>query len=215
MKKRFESTHKNEYVGLVRQSACGRMRRTLNPIKKGSDIVMLYTLAFVLIVLWLLGLVSSYTMGGFIHVLLVIAVVVILLRVISGRRVVWRFVNLDANCRGVLPIAVRFQASACPLLADNVIYGLLPAALRRNRKNLKENPMNTNKLISLAILAGGIVLVVFGVAATDSFSSDVSRFFTGSPTDKAIWMLIGGIVAIITGLGGLSLGKPKGIWMLR
>ncbi|MGD0551010.1 MAG: lmo0937 family membrane protein [Sedimentisphaerales bacterium] len=49
---------------------------------------MLYTLAVVLLILWLLGLVSSYTMGGFIHVLLVIAVVVILVRVISGRRVV-------------------------------------------------------------------------------------------------------------------------------
>ena len=68
-----------------------------------------------------------------------------------------------------------------------------------------------NKLISLAILAGGVVLVVFGVSATKSFSSDVSRFFTGSPTDKAIWMLIGGIVAIIVGLGGLSFGKPKGV----
>ena len=49
---------------------------------------MLYTLAVVLIILWLLGLVTSNTMGGFIHVLLVIAVVVILVRVISGRRVV-------------------------------------------------------------------------------------------------------------------------------
>ncbi|MFA6187192.1 MAG: lmo0937 family membrane protein [Phycisphaerae bacterium] len=47
---------------------------------------MLYTLAVILVVLWLLGLVSSYTMGGFIHVLLVIAIVVVLLRVISGRR---------------------------------------------------------------------------------------------------------------------------------
>jgi Family of unknown function (DUF5670) len=47
---------------------------------------MLYTLAVVLVVLWLLGLVTSYTMGGFIHILLVIAVVVVLLRVISGRR---------------------------------------------------------------------------------------------------------------------------------
>lgn len=46
---------------------------------------MLYTLAVVLIVLWLLGLVTSYTMGGLIHGLLVIAVVVVLLRVISGR----------------------------------------------------------------------------------------------------------------------------------
>jgi hypothetical protein len=47
---------------------------------------MLYTIAVILIILWLLGLVSSYTMGGFIHALLVIAVVVILLQIISGRR---------------------------------------------------------------------------------------------------------------------------------
>ncbi|WLD58645.1 lmo0937 family membrane protein [Salinispirillum sp. LH 10-3-1] len=47
---------------------------------------MFETVAIVLIVLWLLGFVSSYTMGGFIHILLVIAVVVILLRVIRGRR---------------------------------------------------------------------------------------------------------------------------------
>ena len=46
---------------------------------------MLYTIAVVLIVLWLLGMVTTYTMGGFIHVLLVIAVIVVLLRVISGR----------------------------------------------------------------------------------------------------------------------------------
>ena len=48
---------------------------------------MLYTLAVILIVLWLLGLVTSYTMGGFIHLLLVIAIVVILFSVISGRRI--------------------------------------------------------------------------------------------------------------------------------
>jgi hypothetical protein len=48
---------------------------------------MLYTIAVVLIILWLVGLVTSYTMGGFIHILLVIAIVVILLRVISGRKV--------------------------------------------------------------------------------------------------------------------------------
>jgi hypothetical protein len=47
---------------------------------------MLETIAIILIVLWLLGLVSSYTLGGFIHALLVIAVVVILIRVIQGRR---------------------------------------------------------------------------------------------------------------------------------
>jgi Family of unknown function (DUF5670) len=49
---------------------------------------MLYTIALILVILWLLGLVTSYTMGGFIHALLVIAIVVVLLRVISGRRVV-------------------------------------------------------------------------------------------------------------------------------
>lgn len=47
---------------------------------------MLETIAIILVVLWLLGLVSSYTMGGFIHILLVIAVVVILVRLIKGRR---------------------------------------------------------------------------------------------------------------------------------
>lgn len=49
---------------------------------------MLYTIALILIILWLLGLVTGTTMGGFIHILLVIAVVVILLRVISGRRAI-------------------------------------------------------------------------------------------------------------------------------
>jgi hypothetical protein len=48
---------------------------------------MLYTIAVILLVLWALGLVTGATMGGFIHVLLVIAVIMILLRVISGRRV--------------------------------------------------------------------------------------------------------------------------------
>jgi hypothetical protein len=47
---------------------------------------MLWTIAVVLVILWLLGFVSSYTMGGFIHILLVIAIVVILVRVISGRK---------------------------------------------------------------------------------------------------------------------------------
>ena len=49
---------------------------------------MLWTIAVVLVILWLLGLVSSYTLGGYIHILLVLAIVVILIRVIQGRRVV-------------------------------------------------------------------------------------------------------------------------------
>lgn len=47
---------------------------------------MLYTVAIVLLILWLLGIVSSYTLGGFIHILLVVALIVILVNVISGRR---------------------------------------------------------------------------------------------------------------------------------
>lgn len=47
---------------------------------------MLYTIAVVLVILWLLGLVTSYTVGGFIHILLVIAVVVVLIRIIQGRK---------------------------------------------------------------------------------------------------------------------------------
>jgi hypothetical protein len=48
---------------------------------------MLWTIAVVLLVLWLLGLVSSYTMGGFVHVLLVVAIIVVLVRVIQGRKI--------------------------------------------------------------------------------------------------------------------------------
>lgn len=48
---------------------------------------MLYTLALILIIAWLLGLVSTYTLGGFIHILLVVAIVLVLVRLIQGRRV--------------------------------------------------------------------------------------------------------------------------------
>jgi hypothetical protein len=61
-----------------------------------------------------------------------------------------------------------------------------------------------NKIIFWALIIGGIFLIVFGFNATNSFSSDVSRFFTGSPTNKAIWMLIGGFVAAVIGLIGVT-----------
>ncbi len=64
-----------------------------------------------------------------------------------------------------------------------------------------------NKGISVALLAVGIMLIIWGVKAADSFGSDVSRFFTGSPTNKAIWLLIGGIVLGIVGLFGLFRGS--------
>lgn len=59
-----------------------------------------------------------------------------------------------------------------------------------------------NRLVSIAILIVGILLIVFGLHATHSFASDVSRFFTGSPTNKAIWMLISGILLSDIGLVG-------------
>lgn len=64
-----------------------------------------------------------------------------------------------------------------------------------------------DKTISLAILGGGILLVIFGVSASNSFSSDISRVFTDAPTDKAIWMLLGGVVVTIIGLAGLMRGS--------
>lgn len=66
-----------------------------------------------------------------------------------------------------------------------------------------------NKILSLGLLIGGVVLIVFGVQATNSFSSDVSRFFTGSPTDKAVWMLIAGAVAAVVGLVGVLSGRSS------
>ena len=66
-----------------------------------------------------------------------------------------------------------------------------------------------NRAVSIAILAGGILLMIYGIAASNSFSSDISRFFTGSPTEKAIWMLVVGVVAIIIGLVGLLRGSKK------
>jgi uncharacterized protein DUF3185 len=66
-----------------------------------------------------------------------------------------------------------------------------------------------NKIVSVALLIGGVVLIIIGINATNSFSSDVSRFFTGSPTDKAVWMLIGGIVAAVAGLIGTLRGSKQ------
>lgn len=63
-----------------------------------------------------------------------------------------------------------------------------------------------NKVVSIVLLALGIVLIVYGVSASESFSSDVSRFFTGAPTDRTIWLLIGGVVSAVIGAGGLFVG---------
>ncbi len=64
-----------------------------------------------------------------------------------------------------------------------------------------------NKTLFLVLLIGGIILLVYGVIAADSLGSDLSRFFTGSPTDKTIWLLLVGAVATIVGAGGLLRGS--------
>jgi hypothetical protein len=64
-----------------------------------------------------------------------------------------------------------------------------------------------NKPISLALLVGGIILIIYGASASDSIGSGFSRFFTGSPTDKTMWLLIGGAVATVVGAFGLLRGS--------
>jgi len=66
-----------------------------------------------------------------------------------------------------------------------------------------------NKSISLALLIGGIILIAYGAAASDSTASGVSRFFTGNPTDKTMWLLIGGAVAVVAGGAGLMRGSKS------
>jgi Protein of unknown function (DUF3185) len=67
-----------------------------------------------------------------------------------------------------------------------------------------------NKAIFIAILAGGIILLIFGINAYNSTNSDISRFFTGSATDKSMWMLVSGAIATVLGLVGLLRG-PKSV----
>jgi uncharacterized protein DUF5670 len=71
---------------LFRTGSAGAVLATRERERLFSEENMLWTIFVILLVLWLLGLVSGYTLGGFIHILLVIAIVVILIRVISGRR---------------------------------------------------------------------------------------------------------------------------------
>lgn len=66
-----------------------------------------------------------------------------------------------------------------------------------------------NNIVGIAILALGIVLLIFGFNASHSFSSDVSRTFTGNPTDKSMWLIVGGAVAVIVGIGLALTGRRR------
>ena len=67
--------------------------------------------------------------------------------------------------------------------------------------------MKTNNIAGLGLVALGIVLLIFGLNESHSLSSDFSRIFTGNPSDKSVWMLGGGIVAIVVGLGMAFMGR--------
>ncbi len=68
-----------------------------------------------------------------------------------------------------------------------------------------------NKGTSLALLIIGAGLMIYGFNASDSISSDFSRFFTGAPTQKAIWLLFGGLICFLTGLVGMIRGRPTSV----
>ncbi len=63
-----------------------------------------------------------------------------------------------------------------------------------------------NKSLSFALLVGGVILIIYGISANDSTASGFSRFFTGNPTDKTMWLLIGGAVVTVVGASGLIRG---------
>jgi hypothetical protein len=65
------------------------------------------------------------------------------------------------------------------------------------------------KSISLAILVGGIMLLLFGVSELNSLTSSISRIFNGAPSDRAVWMMIGGVMMTVTGAAGLGFASRK------
>lgn len=68
--------------------------------------------------------------------------------------------------------------------------------------------MSTRRAIGGALVIGGILLLYFGMNAADSFASDVSEVMTGSPTDRSVWMLVLGAIAVVA--GGIMAVMPGG-----
>jgi hypothetical protein len=64
-----------------------------------------------------------------------------------------------------------------------------------------------NKALSLALLVAGVILIIYGIDASNSASSSLSRMANGSPTDKTIWLLVGGAVLSVVGLAGVFRGS--------
>jgi hypothetical protein len=66
-----------------------------------------------------------------------------------------------------------------------------------------------NNIIGLAIISLGVVLLIFGFNESHSFSSSVSKTFTGNPTDHSMWLIIGGAVAVVAGIGMAVAGRRR------
>jgi uncharacterized protein DUF3185 len=66
-----------------------------------------------------------------------------------------------------------------------------------------------NRILAIVLIVAGGCLLVYGLQASQSFSSDVSRLFTGSPTDRTIWLIVGGAASAIAGLVLLVRGGSK------
>ncbi len=66
-----------------------------------------------------------------------------------------------------------------------------------------------NRAICVALLVGDVILLYFGSQSFHSLSSDFSRFFTGSPTNKSIWLIAGGVIALLAGLIGLAIPSKR------
>lgn len=66
-----------------------------------------------------------------------------------------------------------------------------------------------NKFVSLALLIGGIVLITYGIRASESIGSAFSRLFTGAPTDATVWLILGGTVASVWGAISLIRGSKQ------
>jgi uncharacterized membrane protein HdeD (DUF308 family) len=66
-----------------------------------------------------------------------------------------------------------------------------------------------NNMLGFALLVGGVILIIFGFNASHSAGSDISRVFTGNPSDRSMWMILGGAVAAVIGLVSVLRGRAR------
>jgi hypothetical protein len=85
----------------------------------------------------------------------------------------------------------------------------MPHCRKIGLDELRPKGKTMNNIAGIAILALGIALLIFGFNESHSFSSDVSRTFTGSPTNHSMWLIIGGAVAVVAGFGLTFAGRKR------